>query len=191
MDNSSFPQPSTFIGLPLSEGVRVTVLTLGWLACVSGVFGNVLIIFTLLSQQALRSLHNMYIANLALADLLVVGVRLTVLTLGWLACVNGIFGNVLIITTLLSQRALRSLHSIFIANLALADLLVVGYVIVFWLLDLSLGYNPVVNDAHCNVNSFVLMPVNPEILETEQKQDRTMDSESETGAENEGENLVI
>nr|KAG5713724.1 hypothetical protein BaRGS_024351 [Batillaria attramentaria] len=84
------------------------------------------------------------------------GVRATVVTLGWLACANGIFGNVLIISTLLSQQALRSVHNIYIANLALADLLVMGYVVPFWLLDLSLGYQPVVNMAHCEFNASVL-----------------------------------
>nr|KAG5713726.1 hypothetical protein BaRGS_024353 [Batillaria attramentaria] len=84
------------------------------------------------------------------------GVRVTVVTLGWLACVIGVFGNVLIITTLLSQQALRSVHNIYIANLALADLLVVGYTLPFWLLDLNLGYQPVANMRHCKVNSFIL-----------------------------------
>ena len=83
-------------------------------------------------------------------------VRVLVSTLGWLACVSGVFGNILIITTLLSQPALRSLHNLYIGNLALADLLIVGYCVPFWLLDLALGYTPVLNQRHCNANSFLL-----------------------------------
>nr|KAG5713725.1 hypothetical protein BaRGS_024352 [Batillaria attramentaria] len=100
--------------------------------------------------------------NFTVADLLVGfeisdGMRVTVLTLGWLACVNGVFGNVLIITTLLSQQALRSMHNIYIANLALADLLVVGYVMVFFLLDLKLGYQPVARNISPDVYVFLLL----------------------------------
>nr|KAG5690584.1 hypothetical protein BaRGS_009246 [Batillaria attramentaria] len=84
-------------------------------------------------------------------------VRITVVILGWLACVTGIFGNVLIITTLLSQQSLRSVHNIYIANLALADLLVMGYVFPFWLLDLALGANPVANQTHCDANAFIII----------------------------------
>ena len=83
-------------------------------------------------------------------------VRVLVSILGWLACVTGVFGNILIITTLLSQPALRSLHNLYIGNLAIADLVVVGYCVPFWLLDLSLGYMPVANQQHCDVNSFTL-----------------------------------
>nr|KAG5713723.1 hypothetical protein BaRGS_024350 [Batillaria attramentaria] len=84
------------------------------------------------------------------------GLRVTVLTLGWLACVNGVFGNVLIITTLLSQQALRSVHNIYIANLAVADLILSGYLLPMWLLDLYLGHHPVLNAAHCLLNSYGL-----------------------------------
>ena len=84
------------------------------------------------------------------------GVRVLVSTLGWLACVSGVFGNVLIISTLLSQPALRSLHNLYIGNLALADLVVVGYCVPFWLLDLALGRAPILNQQHCSANSFLL-----------------------------------
>ena len=84
------------------------------------------------------------------------GVRVTVLVLGWLACVNGVFGNVLIIVTLLSQQALRSVHNIYIANLALADFLATGYSLLFWLLDLNdLDHSLVRSTYHCNFNAFL------------------------------------
>jgi hypothetical protein len=71
------------------------------------------------------------------------GVRFFSLLVGWLYCVTGVFGNALILVTLATQRSLRSLHNLYVANLALADVIVVGYCVPFWLLDLSLGYCPV------------------------------------------------
>ena len=89
-------------------------------------------------------------------DTLSDGVRVPVMLLGWLACVSGVFGNVLIITTLLSQPALRSLHNLYIGNLAVADLVVSAYSMPFWLLDLTTGSQPVASAAHCVCNSYVL-----------------------------------
>ena len=89
-------------------------------------------------------------------DALSEGVRVPVLVLGWLTCVSGVFGNILIITTLLSQPNLRSLHNLYIGNLAMADLLISAYAEPFWLLDLTTGSQPVVNTAHCICNSYVL-----------------------------------
>ncbi|XP_076456378.1 melatonin receptor type 1B-like [Babylonia areolata] len=80
-----------------------------------------------------------------------------ILTLGWLSCVTGVAGNILIILTLLTQPTLRSLHNLYIGNLAVADLAVVGYCVPFWLLDLSLGHHPVVNHQHCITNAFLLV----------------------------------
>jgi hypothetical protein len=70
-------------------------------------------------------------------------VRLLALTVGWLYCITGVFGNVLIMVTLLTQRSLRSLHNLYVGNLALADVIVLGYCVPFWLMDLALGYCPV------------------------------------------------
>lgn len=81
--------------------------------------------------------------------------RVTVLALGWLAWTSGVFGNSFIALTLLSQRALRSAHTIYIANLALSDLVLVGYIMTFWLLDLTRGQHPVLNAQHCIVNASV------------------------------------
>ncbi|KAL8610537.1 hypothetical protein ACOMHN_060457 [Nucella lapillus] len=85
------------------------------------------------------------------------GVREVVLVLGWLCCVSGVMGNILIILTLLTQPSLRSLHNLFIGNLALADLAVVGYCLPFWLLDLLLGHYPVLGPTHCALNAFLLV----------------------------------
>ncbi|XP_070184292.1 melatonin receptor type 1A-like [Littorina saxatilis] len=79
----------------------------------------------------------------------------TLLTIGWVACVSGVLGNVLIIATLLSQPALRSLHNLYIGNLAVADLIISSYSVPFWLLDLGGGRHPVANSAHCVCNAFI------------------------------------
>lgn len=84
------------------------------------------------------------------------GVRVTVMTLGWLSCVTGFFGNVLIIVTILHQTALRSIHNIYIANLAVADILFIAFAELVWLLDLGIGYAPVVNRLHCEVTAFIM-----------------------------------
>jgi hypothetical protein len=82
--------------------------------------------------------------------------REALLVLGWLAWVSGIFGNVLILVTLVSQPSLRChIYNIYIGNLAVADLLSVGYSLTFLLLDLCLGYHPVVNMQHCRLNGFL------------------------------------
>jgi allatostatin receptor len=81
------------------------------------------------------------------------GPRVLVLVLGWLAWVSGIFGNVLILVTLVSQPSLRChIYNIFIGNLAVADLLVVSYSMLSWLLNMSLGYYPMVDLLHCRIN---------------------------------------
>ncbi|PVD37981.1 hypothetical protein C0Q70_00583 [Pomacea canaliculata] len=54
-------------------------------------------------------------------------------------------------------KSLHSLHNIYIANLAVADLMVTGYVVPFWVTDLCLGHHPVINDTHCQVNGFLVM----------------------------------
>lgn len=81
-------------------------------------------------------------------------VQLSVLSLGLLVFISGVIGNVLIMMTLVSQKSLHSVHNIFIANLALADLVMSAYIMPFWLLDLVLGHHPVVNNVHCIVNAF-------------------------------------
>jgi hypothetical protein len=65
--------------------------------------------------------------------------RVLLLIVGVVAWANGVFGNILIICTLLTQRSLRSLHHLYIGNLAVADLIISVYIVPFWLLDLLMG----------------------------------------------------
>lgn len=85
------------------------------------------------------------------------GVQVTVVLLGCLVALNDVFGNTFIIITVVFQKSLHSLHNIYIANLAVADLMVTGYVVPFWVTDLCLGHHPVINDTHCQVNGFLVM----------------------------------
>lgn len=84
------------------------------------------------------------------------GVKVVVLALGCLSCVSGILGNILILSTLMSYKVLRSQHNMYVGNLAVADLLVIGYFVPHWLLDVLLGYQPVVNAVHCQANAFIM-----------------------------------
>ncbi|PVD33633.1 hypothetical protein C0Q70_04891 [Pomacea canaliculata] len=72
----------------------------------------------------------------------------------------GTVGNGLLLLFLGTRRSLCSrgalVHNLFIASLAVTDLLALGYWMVFFVLDLSLGYNPVVNEEHCVVNGFLI-----------------------------------
>lgn len=72
----------------------------------------------------------------------------------------GTVGNGLLLLFLGTRRSLSSraalVHNLFIASLAVTDLLALGYWMVFFVLDLSLGYNPVVNEEHCVVNGFLV-----------------------------------
>lgn len=65
--------------------------------------------------------------------------KLAFLVVGWILVANGIFGNVIIIVTLLTCRTLRSVHNIFIGNLALADLIIESYFATSFLVDIKIG----------------------------------------------------
>lgn len=73
----------------------------------------------------------------------------------------GTVGNGLLLLFLGTRRSLCSrgalVHNLFIASLAVTDLLALGYWMVFFVLDLTLGYNPVVNEEHCVVNGFLVI----------------------------------
>nr|KAG5713728.1 hypothetical protein BaRGS_024355 [Batillaria attramentaria] len=100
----------------------------------------------------------------------------------------GVFGNLLVIVTVLTQKALRSAYNLYIVNLAVADLVVCGYTSPFWMLDFHFGYHPVVNRTHCSCNAVILVRVHLSGLETEQNQDRAMGSESRKPAASTGDN---
>nr|KAG5699122.1 hypothetical protein BaRGS_014421 [Batillaria attramentaria] len=59
---------------------------------------------------------------------------------------------------LLQRRFLRvqSVHKVFIASLALCDLLTLGYWMTYFVLDLYIGRHPVVNMAHCQANAVIV-----------------------------------
>nr|KAG5701977.1 hypothetical protein BaRGS_034559 [Batillaria attramentaria] len=76
---------------------------------------------------------------------------------------------------LLMNRSLimRSFHYLFIANLAMADLLCLGYWMTFLVLDLILGRHPVANEVHCAFNGFsvffcsaIIPLINPDFVVT-------------------------
>nr|KAG5701020.1 hypothetical protein BaRGS_022731 [Batillaria attramentaria] len=84
--------------------------------------------------------------------------RVVFIVVSSLEVVSGVIGNWLLLTVLLTRRSLavRSFHNLFIANLALADLLSLGYWMTYFVLDLILKCHPVVNDAHCKLNAFII-----------------------------------
>lgn len=86
------------------------------------------------------------------------GARYLFIVVGMTEVVCGISGNSILLAAMLRKRTLklRNVHNLFIANLALADLLSVGYWLPFMVLDLLLGFYPVVNSAHCVVNGFIV-----------------------------------
>jgi hypothetical protein len=69
---------------------------------------------------------------------------------------SGIVGNLLILSVNYKQIVRkRSAHHLFIGNLALADLVAIGYWFPFFVLDLALGFHPVANRTHCAVNGLI------------------------------------
>lgn len=76
--------------------------------------------------------------------------------MGFLVLFCGIVGNGFLLVVLGTQRSMWQVHNVFIANLALADLVVVCTGPPFVTMDFVLGYYPVANDFHCQVNGFVV-----------------------------------
>ncbi|XP_076450332.1 uncharacterized protein LOC143286590 [Babylonia areolata] len=78
-------------------------------------------------------------------------------TLGSVMIAGGVTGNALLISVIFGRfRQKRHVHDLFIVNLSFTDALTLGYSLTFLVLDLILGYDPVVNHAHCVVNGIVL-----------------------------------
>ncbi|XP_076450334.1 uncharacterized protein LOC143286592 [Babylonia areolata] len=83
--------------------------------------------------------------------------RVFFITLGSLMIICGVTGNAFLISVIIQRfRRRRYVHNLFIGNLALADILTLGYWLTFFVLDLILGYNPVVNQTHCEVNGMMV-----------------------------------
>jgi hypothetical protein len=77
--------------------------------------------------------------------------------LGWPCVVMGIFGNILVIATVATQRSLRRKHFMFVSSMAIADLIVSGYVVPIWLVAVATGRYPAVNDEHCIINALLML----------------------------------
>ncbi|XP_012941243.1 muscarinic acetylcholine receptor gar-3 [Aplysia californica] len=84
-------------------------------------------------------------------------VRIGFIVLAVLLLVSGTLGNILVLLTLIKCSSLHSLHYVFVANLAIADLIIEAYSSPFVLYDLLLGYHPVVNNDHCIFNGFLVV----------------------------------
>ena len=84
-------------------------------------------------------------------------VRVVFATTGSAMILCGVIGNWVLIAVILKfLLRKRCVHTLFIANLALADTLTLGYWFTFLVLDLILGYHPLVNNAHCVVNGVII-----------------------------------
>ena len=53
----------------------------------------------------------------------------------------------------------RCVHDLFLANMAVADILAMGYWVPFFVLDMILVYHPTVNYDHCLVNGVIVSTV--------------------------------
>ena len=86
-----------------------------------------------------------------------IAARAMFVSVGSVMIVTGVIGNALLMAIIFSQfQRKRCVHNLFIANLALSDILTLGYWCTFFVLDLILGYHPVVNNAHCVVNGVII-----------------------------------
>nr|KAG5694249.1 hypothetical protein BaRGS_021564 [Batillaria attramentaria] len=75
---------------------------------------------------------------------------------GFVVLLSGVLGNGLLLVVLGRYRPLWQAHNVFIASLALADLLIICTGIAPTIFDLILGYHPVANEVHCRVNACIL-----------------------------------
>nr|KAG5694248.1 hypothetical protein BaRGS_021563 [Batillaria attramentaria] len=78
------------------------------------------------------------------------------LLVGFAELLSGVLGNGLLLVVLGRYRPLWQAHNVFIASLALADLIIVCVALPSTLMDLVLGYYPVANEAHCRANGFMI-----------------------------------
>ncbi|XP_067664509.1 melatonin receptor type 1B-like [Haliotis asinina] len=83
--------------------------------------------------------------------------RVVFIVIGILYVVTGTFGNLLIIVTMTTNRVFRTLHGIYIVNLAVADLIILGYVVSYLLVDLLTGRYSVAGPGHCIFNGFLIV----------------------------------
>lgn len=74
------------------------------------------------------------------------------LTVGTIMVLSGLFGNLLVLSTLIFSPNIASVHNVLLINMSLADLVITGYWLPFFVLDLFLGYMPVVGMEHCVFN---------------------------------------
>nr|KAG5701022.1 hypothetical protein BaRGS_022733 [Batillaria attramentaria] len=71
----------------------------------------------------------------------------------------GVTGNWLLLVVLVRRRSLRvrSFHNLFIANLAMADLLALAYWLPYFVVDLVMEHRLVLDKDHCAANGFVII----------------------------------
>ncbi|KAK7087604.1 hypothetical protein V1264_021633 [Littorina saxatilis] len=77
--------------------------------------------------------------------------------MGVVMVLSGFIGNCLLLLVIFKQfKRHQSVHILFVANLSLADLVTMGYWFTFFVLDLILNRQPVVNYAHCVFNGVLV-----------------------------------
>ncbi|KAL8620212.1 hypothetical protein ACOMHN_028862 [Nucella lapillus] len=90
-----------------------------------------------------------------------IAARAVLCTLGTLMILCGVTGSGLLATVIFRRfRRKRHVHDLLLASLTLADLLNLGYWLTFLVLDLILGYHPVVNQSHCVANAMIACTLN-------------------------------
>ncbi|KAK7111962.1 G-protein coupled receptor 84-like [Littorina saxatilis] len=83
--------------------------------------------------------------------------HIVLVAIGIAVLLSGILGNGLLLAVMWrSRRDVRGVSNIFIANLALADLVVVCCGVPFVVVDLLWNRHPVAGTLHCQLNGFVL-----------------------------------
>ncbi|KAK7488848.1 hypothetical protein BaRGS_00019983, partial [Batillaria attramentaria] len=84
--------------------------------------------------------------------------RVTFSFIGSVEIISGVVGNYLLLSALYRGHASgkSSFHNLFIANLAIADILSLGYCLNLLVFDLIVKTHPVLNDANCVANGVIL-----------------------------------
>nr|KAG5699124.1 hypothetical protein BaRGS_014423 [Batillaria attramentaria] len=159
------------IGEKLNAVARVVFIVIACLEIFSGVVGNMFLLTVMYTRHLLnaRKLYSFLIANLAMPNEVRVFGDLVLFAsnaVNWL--VSSVLSKVLYtdhempfiaaFTVLFGAHSLlvRSFHNLFVANLALADLVILAYWMTFFVLDLLLGYHPVADQVHCRINGFLI-----------------------------------
>ncbi|KAK3780717.1 hypothetical protein RRG08_050683 [Elysia crispata] len=109
------------------------------------------------SAQNLSSVPVRNHSHLYVGDHIPEPARSFFIVLGVFLMISGTLGNILVLVTLAKCPSLHSLHYVYVANLAVADLIIEAYSSPFVMYDLMLGFHPVLNRAHCVFNGFLVV----------------------------------